>query len=84
MIKIEAYVPKELKPATEIETIIRLAVVQLHNRTYLAAVHEDGAPVDCGYLIEVKDGGRMVRPTGVSRNIGLPLDGRGRVLLEGE
>ena len=79
--KIEIY--KESAPAER--SPIRLRLIEEDGFIRLAAVDADGDMLAAGRILSIDpDNGRILRNASVNREIGLPRDCRGRVILEDE
>lgn len=78
--KIEIY--HEKKTEQEPEKIVRFRLLEYNNGLYLTAVDKNGSVVDGGWLAYIGESGSVMRLNCVSKEIGLPLDGSGRIIVE--
>ena len=75
--------PKQ--PAVKPKEPLRLRLVPRDDGSVLLrAVHADGSNVSCGAIIQIDPDGSIYRCSDVSRELGLPVDRCGRVLMRDE
>jgi hypothetical protein len=81
--KIEIYEePKQ--PVVKPEEPLRLRLVRWCGGVLLRAVHADGSVLGSGAIIMIDLDGTVHRCKSVSKDLGLPLDSMGRVVLVGD
>lgn len=79
---IKIYRPLQPKPPKPPEApVLRLALVKRNEGVSLHAVDESGRHLNGGYLLSITPRGQIMRSTGISKDLGLPLDNRGRLQM---
>ena len=68
----------------EDDSVLRLRLVEAVGRVDLIAVDTEGAKMDCGYILYIRNDGVLVLRKGVNSRLGLQLDESGCVRLEVE
>lgn len=76
--KLEIYREKE----PEQENIVRLRLMDGSSGIFLTAVDKNGDVVGGGFLARITTSGTLKLSSNVSEEIGLQLDGHGRIIIE--